>query len=136
MGKKRLIIFSLIIIALIGGIFIASRQKEIKNVSQNNLLKTDKKISIDKFTNAILQNDESTVNQVIKNNSVNINNKDSNGKYPLEMILTFENCEMAEELLEAGADPYVNTSDGTTVYDKVMKSDNKYMKTIFEKYKK
>jgi ankyrin repeat protein len=136
MGKKRLIIFSLILIALIGGIFIASRQKEIKNVSQNNLLEADKKISIDKFTDAILQNDVSTVNQVIKNNAVNINNKDSNGKYPIEMILTFENCEMAEKLLEAGADPYVTTSDGTTVYDKVMKSDNKFMKTIFEKYKK
>jgi ankyrin repeat protein len=136
MGKKRLVIFSLILIALIGGIFIASRQKEIKNVSQNNLLKADKKISIDKFTDAILQNDVSTVNQVIKNNAVNINNKDSNGKYPIEMILTFENCEMAEKLLEAGADPYVTTSDGTTVYDKVMKSDNKFMKTIFEKYKK
>jgi ankyrin repeat protein len=136
MGKKRLVIFSLILIVLIGGIFIASRQKEIKNVSQNNLLKADKKISIDKFTDAILQNDVSTVNQVIKNNAVNINNKDSNGKYPIEMILTFENCEMAEKLLEAGADPYVTTSDGTTVYDKVMKSDNKFMKTIFEKYKK
>lgn len=92
--------------------------------------------TIDQLTKAVQENDINLVNKIIKRKSVNINGKDSEDKYPIEMILVMGNCDMAKILLEAGADPYVTTSDERTVYDIVMKGDNKYLKEIFREYKK
>lgn len=92
--------------------------------------------TIDQLTKAVQENDVNLVNKIIKSKSVDINGKDSEDKYPIETVLVMGNCDMAKILLEAGADPYVITSDGRTVYDIVMKGDNKYLKEIFRKYKK
>lgn len=92
--------------------------------------------TIEQLTKAVQENDINLVNKIIKSKSVDINGKDSEDKYPIETVLEMENCDMAKTLLEAGADPYVITSDGRTVYDIVMKGDNKYLKEIFREYKK
>lgn len=92
--------------------------------------------TIDQLTKAVQKNDVNLVNKIIKSKSVDINGKDSEDKYPIETVLVMGNCDMAKILLEAGADPYVTTSDGRTVYDIVMKGDNKYLKEIFREYKK
>jgi len=92
--------------------------------------------TIDQLTKAVQENDVNLVNKIIKSKSVDINGKDSEDKYPIETVLVMGNCDMAKILLEAGADPYVTTSDGRTVYDIVMKGDNKYLKEIFREYKK
>lgn len=102
----------------------------IENADENNSTQ-----AIDELSEAILTNNEATVNKLIQSKSVDINQKNSDGKYPIEMVLVMGNCEMAEILLDAGANPYVITSDGETVYETVMKRDNKTLKAIFEKYK-
>ena len=97
--------------------------------------KNNSKKTIDELSNAVLLNNKAIVSKLIQSESVDINQKNSDGKYPIEMVLVMDNCEIAEILLDAGADPYVLTSDGKTVYDTVMKKDNKTLKAIFEKYK-
>lgn len=96
----------------------------------------DNKSAIDKFTEAVLCNDIEYVKKTIISDTIDINGKDSNEEYPIEIILIMENCEMAKILLEAGADPYVETSEGKSVYDIVMSNHSKYMKSIFEEYSK
>lgn len=92
--------------------------------------------TIDEFSQAVLSNDMEYVKKIIISDSIDINEKDSNGQYPIEVALMFENCQMAKILLEAGADPYVKTSEGKSVYDTVMSEHSKYMKSIFKEYSK
>lgn len=90
--------------------------------------------TIDQLTAAVLENDFSLVNQIIDSDLVDINGKDSQGQYPIEVVLVMGNCDMAKVLLTAGADPYVTTSSGISVYDMVMEGDNEYLKEVFREY--
>lgn len=92
------------------------------------------KYTIDQLTKAVLENDMKLVKSIISSKSVDINRKDSEDQYPIEMVLMMNNSDMAKILLEAGADPYVKTSSGETVYDIIMNGDSKYLKTIFKEY--
>lgn len=103
-----------------------NREKESINVSSTK----------DQLTKAVLENDIEQVNKIIESKSLDINEKDSSGKYPIEMVLVMGNCDMAKILLQAGADPYVTTSGGKSVYDTAMAEGSKYLKEIFYKYKK
>ena len=96
----------------------------------------EKTLTSDTFSKAVLENNIELVNKIIRNKTVDINKKDSNGQYPIEMVLVMNNCEMAEILLESGANPYVATANGEVVYDIVMKKENKTLKNIFKKYSK
>lgn len=98
--------------------------------------KSNSNLTIDELTNAVLVNNIELVNKIINSEKININEKDSNGEYPIEKVIVMGNCDMAKILLEAGADPYVLTSDDISVYDEVMKGSNKYLKTIFKAYKR
>lgn len=97
---------------------------------------TDMEFTIDQLTQAVLENNIALVNRIIASGSVDINSQDSEGIYPIEMVLVMGNCDMAKILLEAGADPYVITSSGKSVYDLVMEGDNNYLKKIFRQYAK
>lgn len=103
-----------------------NREKESINVNSTK----------DQLTKAVLENDIEQVNKIIESKSLDINEKDSSGKYPIEMVLVMGNCDMAKILLQAGADPYVATSGGKSVYDTAMAEGSKYLKEIFYKYKK
>jgi len=92
--------------------------------------------TIDQLTKAVLENNINLVNRIIDSKSVDINGKDSEDKYPIEIVLVMNNCDMAKILLGAGADPYVITADGESVYAIVMKGDSNYLKEIFIKYGK
>lgn len=94
------------------------------------------KYTIDQLTKAVLENDIKLVNKIIESKSVDINGKDSEGKYPIEMVLSMNNCDMAKILLAAGADAYVITSSGKSVYDIAMEEGSKYLKEIFKNYRK
>lgn len=144
-SKKRTIIISLCFVFVISGIFVSLKSKKTENIKLPKVAESNEKadqtdltkvsFTIDQLSNAVFENDTDMVNKIVKNSTIDINGKDSNGKYPLEMVMDFENCEMAEELLKAGANPDVIASDGSSIYDTVMKGSNKYMKGIFKKYK-
>ncbi len=106
---------------------------EIEKLSPNENSESGQ-FTIDQLTRAVLENDIQLVNEIIKDSSVDINEVDSEGKYPIEMVLVMDNCDMAKILLEAKADPYVTTSNGKSVYDIVMESGSKYLKEIFMEY--
>ena len=91
--------------------------------------------NVDDLSNAVLVNDLKFAQEIINGKNLDINQKDSNGKYPLEMVLVMGNCEMAELLLENGANPYVITSSGQSIYELAMIFDNKVLKAIFKRYK-
>ncbi|WP_105615114.1 ankyrin repeat domain-containing protein [Vallitalea okinawensis] len=97
---------------------------------------TEASYTIDELTNAILSNDTGLVNAIIEENLLDINQPDSEGHYPLEMVLIMDNCEIAETLLAAGADANVLTADGSKVYDLAMESSSSLLKSIFEEYDK
>ena len=142
MLKKRVIIALLLMFVILSG--CSTKKKPLNDTTQTdeqkaiitgNADKDSSKYSIDELSNAILSNDKETVSKIIQSKIVDINQKNSDCKYPIEMVLVMENCEIAEMLLDAGADPQVITSDGKTVYDIAVKKDNKTLKAIFEKYK-
>lgn len=87
--------------------------------------------SINDFSAAVLSNDSALVNNAIKG-GIDVNQKDLQGRYPLEQVFPFGNCEMARTLLEAGADPDRATSDGPTIYDLAMKTNNSALMAIFK----
>ena len=105
--------------------------KEIFEESAENYVK----YTVDQLSQAVLVNDIDTVNKIIESKTVNINQKDSKGKYPLERILVMGNCDMAKILLKAGADPHIETKNGKTIYELVMEFDSKVLKTIFLQHK-
>lgn len=88
--------------------------------------------SVNQLSQAVLENDIKTVNIIIDSNTVNLNQRNSDGNYPLEMILVMGNCDMAKILLNAGANPYLKTKSGKTIYELVMNQDNKKLKEIFK----
>lgn len=105
------------------------------NQYNNNSNQDNNNFNIDQLSEAVISNNIELVNRIIKNDLVNINSKDSEGKYPIEQVLVFGNCDMAKILLNAGANPNVITSQGISVYDIAMNGENKYMKVIFKQFK-
>lgn len=98
--------------------------------AQNAGIASVSSYSIDAFSSAVLQNDTSLVNAAIKS-GIDINQKDSHGTYPLEQVLPFGNCPMAKRLLDAGADPYLKTADGSTIHQLALKTGNSTLIKIF-----
>lgn len=130
MNFKRILILLLSIIIILLG---CSCNKTTTNSETNNI--EYKNYTINQLTNATISNDIELVNNIIKSGSVDINSKDSNGRYPLETtIAIYHNCEMSKILLDAGADPYVSINN-KTIYETVMDSKNVTLKNIFKEHK-
>ena len=87
---------------------------------------------INDLSKSIIENNKKLVKKIINKNGIDINQKDSDGRYPLEKVLVMENCEMAKLLLDNGANPFVITKGGQSIYKKVMNTPNKTLKKIFE----
>lgn len=92
-------------------------------------------VSIDAFSSAVLSNDVAVVRDAIKG-GIDLNQKDSGGHYALEQVLPMGNCEMAQTLLDAGADDSVRTAEGKTIYELAMATDNSTLIKIFSSHKK
>lgn len=122
---KKIAKVMLILMFLIGFSLIQNQITVYASDSKNQY-------NIDDLSNAVLENDLKFAQEIINSKNLDINQKDSNGKYPLEMVLVMENCEMAELLLENGANPYLITSSGQSIYELVMNSYNKTLKEIVE----
>lgn len=137
--KKSLIIVSSLLIFVV--LFGCSTKGKNDNAQPDELQKVattendSAKYTVDELSNAILSNDTEKVSKIIQSKTVDINQKNSDGKYPIEIVFVMNNCEMAEKLLDAGANPQVVTSNGETVYDIAVNKGNKTLKAIFEKYK-
>lgn len=143
--KKAVVSLLLLVTFCFGGIRNVSQSKgnpsaNLKKnkitTSSSKIIKERKNYTVNQLYNAVLSNDQVLVKKILSSKEVNINQKNSDGYYPLEGVLPFENCEMAEILLSNGANPYVITSNKLTIYDTVMKDGSKKMKRIFLKYKK
>lgn len=92
---------------------------------------------VDAISNAVLTNDIKYITDFAQdtNSDKNIlNTKNRDGLYPLEMTLVMTNCEMAELLLNAGADPLLITKDNKSILDKVLESDSDYYIKIFKSH--
>ncbi|GAA0180095.1 hypothetical protein SH2C18_28470 [Clostridium sediminicola] len=134
MKRRGIVTFVIITICiLIGGESIAfnNQKQEKKQIILENY-----SYNIDDVTNAVLSNDISFVEKVIKEGNIDLSTKDSKGEYPLEVTMYMTNCDMAKLLLKAGADPYKFTNNGKSIYDIVMDNDSEYYKNIFKEYKK
>lgn len=129
MSKKLILVLVIVVLILglsyLGFTFIHNQNTVYKSAS-------DSKYSIDDLTNAVLINDLELVEKITNDKVIDINQKDSNGKFPLEMVLVMENCEMAELLLKNGGNPYVITTSGRSIYEIVMNNSNKMLKEIFK----
>ena len=102
--------------------------------ASNQPKQTSKVYTIDQLSSAVLSNDRDMVKEIINSQQVDINTKDSEGNYPLENVMIFENVEMAAFLLENGADPNLELKEGSTVAKEVVKSNNQAMKALFKNY--
>lgn len=89
----------------------------------------------DELTQAVLSNNLDAVNQWLDLGK-EINVPDSNGTYALEQVLVMNNCEMAELLLEAGADSSLLNNEGVSIYDRAMEANSKKLKELFKNYVK
>lgn len=90
--------------------------------------------TVEELYKAIESNNESTVINILESGSVDVNAKTKEGKYPLEAVLLLDNLEMAELLLEKGADPDAVTSDGKTINEEVIADGSKMLKKLFSEY--
>lgn len=90
--------------------------------------------TVDELYKAIESNNERTVLLILENATVDVNKMTKLGRYPLEAVLLFDNLEMAELLLENGADPEVVTQEGKTIREIVMSGSSKMLKQLFEAY--
>ncbi|SHI74772.1 hypothetical protein SAMN02745176_01202 [Lutispora thermophila DSM 19022] len=113
---------------------VLKQQDDVTIKTDDEKRENHMEITVDKLTQAVLENDITSVKSIITSGIVDINSEDSEGEYPIETVLVMGNCDMAKILLEAGANPYVMTSSGKSVYDLVMEGDNTYLKKIFEQY--
>ncbi|MTI67196.1 MAG: hypothetical protein FH753_11445 [Firmicutes bacterium] len=138
-NKHKLSILSISVFILLAAIFLTNPSTEKNRLNGNanitNQGENSKEYTIDKLNKAVIVNDIDLVNQIIKSKSVDINKKNSEGRYPLEEVFVMNNCDMAKILLKAGANPHVKTSDGVTIYKKAMKTNSQYLKKIFKGYK-
>lgn len=121
MLRKKLGVFLLSIVILSSGCSI-----------RNNANKNDLTFAIDQFSQAVSENRIEDVQVIIDRTFLDINQKDSSGRYPIELAVYFSNCEMVKTLLEAKAKPNVITSEGLSVYEVVMNDGTEYMKSIFK----
>jgi beta-lactamase regulating signal transducer with metallopeptidase domain len=109
----------------------------VENITEEKEDKYEKTVedyTIDELTSDVLSNNIEKVKKIISSNTVDLDSKDSEGIYPLEMVLVMDNCDMAKILLKAGANPYVITEDGISIYDRVMDKGSYYLKEIFREY--
>lgn len=120
------------IIALICMLIVLFMFSGTLTLGVNN--KNHKKYTIDNLTEEILSNDQCKVKEILSSGEVDINTKDSEGIYPLEKTLVFNNYEMAKILLDLGANPDVEVSSGETIRESVNKGDSKMMENLFAKY--
>lgn len=134
--KRKVIIVSIVVILVALLFYLGNGSLFAKDKVVEDIEEKDFNFTIDQLTSAVLENDIGLVNQIIESDSLDINEKDSQGQYPIEMVLVMGNCDMAKILLEAGADPYVITSNEKSVYDMVMEEDNESLKEIFSQYSK
>lgn len=120
----------------VGSVKVKLKDSKANTSSNEKPADTNIAYTIDELSKAVFVNNTEAVDKILKSNKVDINTKDSDGKYPLEQALVLENCEMAETLLANGADPNKITSDGITIYAKAT-ADNQsnYMKKLFNYYK-
>ncbi|WP_425449032.1 M56 family metallopeptidase [Dethiothermospora halolimnae] len=138
-SKYRLSIASIISILFLGIVFLTnpSSANEYGNLDNNPKVdkeESNKEYTIDQLNKAVIINDIDLVKTIIKSGKVDINKKNSKGRYPIEEVLVMNNCEMSRILLKAGANPHVKTSDEKTVYEKVMEQNSFYLKEIFKVY--
>lgn len=114
---------------------IKVKLKDSEANTSTNVKAASANCTIDQFADAVLSNNTELIDAVLKSKSIDINQKNSEGKYPLEMALVLGgNCEMAQTLLEAGANPKVVVANGKTIYETVMAGNNKTLKAIFSEY--
>jgi hypothetical protein len=121
--------------------FLKEHGKEISDNDTGNI--SNEGHTIDQLCDGVLSNNIELVNKIIASSSVDINQKDSKGFYPIGMVLPMNNCEMAIILLDAGVNPHVvpriSDTKGKTVYDYVMSEESdcsKYFKNIFKEHSK
>ncbi|MBU5312985.1 hypothetical protein KQI38_13145 [Tissierella carlieri] len=126
-SKMRSKIIVLICILIVLFMFFGTLTLGVNN-------KNHKKYTIDNLTEVVLSNDQCKVKEIFGSGEVDINTKDSEGIYPLEKTLAFNNYEMAKILLDLGANLDVETSSGETIREIVNKGDSKMMKDLFAKY--
>ncbi len=111
-----------------------NEDNSIVDSDEKETITSNKRYTIDDLTEAILSNDQSKVKKILNSGEVDINAKDTEGIYPLEKTLVFNNYEMAKILLDSGANPDIETSSGETIREIVNKGDSKMMKKLFAKY--
>ncbi len=103
-------------------------------IKVNQDMQLDSQIASDQLIDAVMSNETEKVLELINKYKVDVNQAGSEGMYPLEATLILENLEMAELLLEKGADPDVVTQDGKTIKEQVMSDSSKMLKELFSKY--
>lgn len=108
-----------------------SHEQSIVSHKESNQDKKALKYTIDQFTDAVLSNDQALVKKMLKSGYIDINTKNSDGDYPLEVSLILENIEMADLLLQNGADANLKTNCGKSVKELVLKNGSRAMKDLF-----
>lgn len=112
----------------------AEAVSKIERVQAKQGSPSEQSMSSDQLVDAVMSNDPDKVLELINEQKVDINQKSSDGLYPLEGTLALENLEMAELLLENGADPNVVTQNGKTIKEEVMAGNSKMLKELFSEY--
>lgn len=108
-----------------------SYKQPIVSDKESDLDKNTRIYTIDQFTDAVLSNNQVLVKEMIKSGYIDINTKNSDGDYPLEVSLLLENIEMADLLLQNGADANLKTNCGKSVKELVLKNGSRAMKDLF-----
>ncbi len=115
------------------GLEVETTQKN-KNNQVGSTPSSELLVLSDALVDAIISNELEKVLELINEKKVDLNQTNSEGIYPLEATLVLENLEMAELLLENGADPDVKTQQGKTIKERVMSGNSKMLKELFLEY--
>lgn len=137
-NNVKVIVF-MILLALVLLVFKMTTNNSSDSSNSNNLSVASEKGKVasfdnEKFMNAVLENDLSTVNKMILEDGFNPNYIFEDGKVFFENTLYFMNIEMAKILLDAGTDPSLVTSNGQSILERVEECDNIAMKKLISKY--